>query len=257
PPAARRGGGGARRGVRPARRPPHHACRGAAAYQGGPERDPARRAHRCRPPGGPGRRPRPAGPAGGVGEGRSQEIADRRVLYVTRRAHERPCGAQASGARLHERVRAARRSRRVARGESPDRATQVARAGFALPPAHCMSRNAYSSTIAPTIDRKKPAGWKTAPSRGGLMRRPISPPTKEPAIPSNEVAISPMWSAPGMTARATRPRMNPVRTDQMTCAMAGPPFGAPRLARIDPGDNPWGYQARTAQVTLGVVAPTR
>src|SRR5438094_9067279 len=73
------------------------------------------------------------------------------------------------------------------------------------------------------------------------MRRPINPPTKEPAIPSAEVASSPMWSAPGRRARASRPMTNPVRTDHMTCdIVAWPSYAGPRVARIDLGDNPPG-----------------
>ena len=60
------------------------------------------------------------------------------------------------------------------------------------------------------------------------MRRPISPPTTDPAIPRSEVARNPIWSAPGSSARASRPMMKPVISDHRMWSMRAPSHGPTR-----------------------------
>ncbi len=49
-----------------------------------------------------------------------------------------------------------------------------------------------SSTIAPTIDNRKPAGWNVAPSFGFENNLAKRPPTKDPTMPNTAVAMKPM-----------------------------------------------------------------
>ena len=70
---------------------------------------------------------------------------------------------------------------------------------------------------AQMTDMMNPAGWKEEPGAGFEKRRPIRPPTIDPPMPRSVVMMKPRCCTPGMTARATRPMMNPIMIDQMMC----------------------------------------
>src|ERR1700681_3215514 len=77
-----------------------------------------------------------------------------------------------------------------------------------------MKRQRSNRRIAPTSDRKKPAGWNLEPGAGFEMRLPRNPPTIEPRIPMATVIRKPILSLPGSRARAMRPTKKPVMIDQ-------------------------------------------
>ena len=67
------------------------------------------------------------------------------------------------------------------------------------------------------IDMMKPAGWEDVPGSGFENKRPIKPPTIDPAMPRSADFQKPRCWRPGTRNSAIPPTIAPTTIDQMMC----------------------------------------